>query len=144
MEIFSTEEQDKIVQAISVAEGKTSGEIRLVVERRLKEPSPLDAAVKYFHKLDMHKTALQNGVLIYISVDDHHLAIIGDCQLNKRVEADFWDSAKEAMLGGFRKDDLVEGLISGIQHIGDALQYYFPRKADDVNELPDDIYFGEN
>jgi len=48
------------------------------------------------------------------------------------------------MLGGFRKDDLVEGLISGIQHIGDALQYYFPRKADDVNELPDDIYFGDN
>ena len=144
MDIFSVEEQDKIVQAISVAEGKTSGEIRLVVERRLKEASPLDAAVKYFKKLAMHKTAIQNGVLIYVSVDDHHLAIIGDSQINKRVDADFWDVAKETMLTGFRRDDLVAGLISGIQHIGETLHHYFPRKADDVNELPDDIYFGDN
>ncbi|SMG41196.1 TPM domain-containing protein [Sphingobacterium psychroaquaticum] len=144
MDIFSIAEQDRIVQAISVAEGKTSGEIRLVVERKLKHKAAIEAAVKYFRKLDMHKTILKNGVLIYIAVDDHEFAIIGDTAIHDRVGEDFWGATQEEMVSFFRQDMLVDGLIAGIQQIGEQLQYFFPRKADDINELPDDIYYGEN
>ena len=144
MDIFSAEEQGRIVQAISVAEAKTSGEIRLVVDRKLKASSAMDAAVVYFEKLDMHKTALRNGVLIYIATDDQQFAIIGDHGINEKVLDDFWDETRELMLAHFRQNALVEGLIEGIKHAGEQLQAYFPRRADDVNELPDDIYFGKN
>ncbi|MGO1245691.1 MAG: TPM domain-containing protein [Sphingobacterium sp.] len=144
MELFSTEDQDRIVQAISVAESKTSGEIRLVVDRRLKHDSALDAAVTFFKKLKMHETALRNGVLIYLAVDDHKFAIIGDKGISDVVGEHFWDQTKEHMLSFFKQDDVPNGLIAGIHDAGEKLYAFFPRRSDDINELPDDIYYGNN
>lgn len=144
MDIFSSEEQDRIVHAISVAEAKTSGEIRLVIDKRLRATSAMDAAVSYFEELEMHKTGLRNGVLIYMAIDDHEFAIIGDRGLDTKVEANFWDETKELMVSFFRRNDIVQGLIEGIHDVGEQLQKYFPRGVDDVNELPNDIHFGTN
>lgn len=142
MEIFNQEEQEKVVQAISLAENRTSGEIRLVVERRLHGMEAYDQAKSYFEKLKMHETAQRNGVLIYLATDDHQFAIIGDSGIDQKVPTDFWHSTKELMLGHFRNDDYVQGLIEGIEQAGQQLANYFPRRDDDVNELPNDIYFG--
>ena len=142
MEQFTEEQQEKIIHAIQVAEGYTSGEIRLAVEPRCKG-EPMDRAAVYFHRLGMDKTALRNGVLIYIAVDDHQFAIIGDTGIHKKVAAGFWGETKELMLRYFKEDDLVQGLIEGIKHAGEQLQHFFPRQDDDVNELPNDIAFGD-
>ncbi|GHE28196.1 TPM domain-containing protein [Sphingobacterium griseoflavum] len=144
MEIFSTTDQDKIVQAISVAEGQTSGEIRLVVDRKVAAKSVVDAALGYFRKLDMHKTRLKNGVLIYLATEDHEFAIIGDEGISRRVDANFWDDTKEQMASFFRKGELVEGLVAGIHHTAEQLKRFYPRGVDDINELPDEIHFGKN
>lgn len=144
MAIFSTNEQERIVQAINIAESKTSGEIRLVIDRKLLYPSALEAAVGYFEKLNMHKTQLQNGVLIYLAVDDHQFAIIGDKGINERVAPDFWDATKERMVAHFKRNEIAEGLVDGIRHAGEQLQAFYPRRLDDINELPDDIYYGNN
>ncbi|WP_409151308.1 TPM domain-containing protein [Sphingobacterium sp. BS-2] len=144
MEIFNQEEQEKIEHAISLAENLTSGEIRLVVERRVHDKEAIDLAKDYFEKLKMHQTALRNGVLIYLATDDHQFAIIGDAGIDSKVPADFWESTKDLMLGSFRKGDYVSGLIAGIEKAGEQLGRYFPRRSDDVNELPNDIYFGKS
>lgn len=142
MEIFNQEEQEKVVQAISLAENRTSGEIRLVVERKLHGIEAYEQATAYFEKLKMHQTLLRNGVLIYLATDDHQFAIIGDSGINDKVPSDFWESTKESMLAYFRQSDYVHGLIAGIEQAGEQLAHYFPRRDDDVNELPNDIYFG--
>ncbi|MCT1531102.1 TPM domain-containing protein [Sphingobacterium daejeonense] len=144
MEIFNQEDQEQVVHAISLAENRTSGEIRLVVERRVHNMDAIDQAKYYFEKLKMHETTQRNGVLIYLATDDHQFAIIGDTGINNKVPEDFWESTKELMLGYFKKGDFAEGLIEGIQKAGDQLATYFPRRADDVNELPNDIYFGKS
>ena len=144
MEIFLAEDQDRIVQAISIAESKTSGEIRLVVDRKLSHKTALDAAVAFFKKLKMHETALRNGVLIYLAVDDHKFAIIGDHGISDRVAEGFWDETKEHMLSFFKQDEVAQGLITGIHDVGEKLYAFFPRRNDDINELPDDIYYGNN
>lgn len=144
MEIFNQEEQEKIEHAISLAENLTSGEIRLVVERRVHDKEAIDLAKDYFEKLKMHQTALRNGVLIYLATDDHQFAIIGDAGIDQKVPEDFWESTKDMMLDSFRKGDYVSGLIAGIEKAGEQLGRYFPRKSDDVNELPNDIYFGKS
>ncbi|MGB7528497.1 TPM domain-containing protein [Sphingobacterium cellulitidis] len=144
MEIFNQEEQEKVEHAISLAENLTSGEIRLVVERRVHDMAALEQAKYYFEKLNMHKTALRNGVLIYLATDDHQFAIIGDAGIDKKVPEDFWESTKDLMLSYFKKEDYVGGLIAGIEKAGEQLGTYFPRRADDVNELPNDIYFGKS
>ena len=142
MQVFTAEQQDKIIQAIQQAEAKTSGEIRLAVEPHCKG-EPLDRAVVYFGRLGMDKTALRNGVLIYLATEDHQFAILGDRGIHARVPADFWEQTKERMVQHFKSGELVQGLIEGIVHAGEQLQRFFPREADDVNELPNDIAFGD-
>ncbi|MVZ61847.1 TPM domain-containing protein [Sphingobacterium humi] len=144
MEIFNQEEQEKIVQAISLAENQTSGEIRLVVERTSKGSDAYSEAKRYFEKLGMHKTTLRNGVLIYLATEDHQFAIIGDAGIHAKVGDDFWESTKEKMVSFFRNGDFMNGLIEGIHEAGTQLATFFPRRGDDVNELPNDIYFGKS
>lgn len=143
MGVFSSEEQDKIIHAINLAEAKTSGEIRVAVERKLKG-DVMERAQFFFNKLGMHDTINKNGVLIYIAVDDHKFAIIGDIGINQKVGNDFWNSTKDLMVSYFRKNELVEGLIQGIYSAGKQLKTFFPVAEDDINELPNEIEFGDN
>lgn len=143
MGILSTEDQDKVTHAVSMAENRTSGEIRVVVENVVGNYSAMDKAAKYFEKLEMHKTVLRNGVLIYLAVADHQFAIIGDKGIHERVESDFWECTKEKMVAHFRNGDYVKGLVEGIHQAGERLHTFFPRQDDDINELPNEIHFGK-
>lgn len=140
MALFTEQEQQQIRKAIEAAEKNTSGEIRICVEKTCSE-EVLDRAATYFNKLNMHKTSLRNGVLIYLSTVDRKFAIIGDAGINKVVPEGFWDSTKETMLKQFKFGNLTEGIVSGIQIAGEQLKKFFPSHDTDQNELPDDIAF---
>jgi uncharacterized membrane protein len=140
MAIFNDDEQLRIKNAIAAAEKHTSGQLRVCIEKTCSE-DVLDRAAKYFHELDMHKTRLRNGVLIYVAVEDRKFAIIGDGGINKVVPDGFWDDTKDDMLEHFKAGNLVEGIVTGLEIAGDHLQKYFPHKRGDDNELPDDIAF---
>nr|WP_120260431.1 TPM domain-containing protein [Sphingobacterium detergens] len=142
MMALNAEEQERVVHAINVAENETSGEIRVVIENHCPDEVH-DRATYYFSKLGMHKTMLKNGVLIYIALEDHKFSIIGDRGINQRVESDFWNCTKDLMVEEFRTDKIVEGLVKGIEHAGKQLAKFFPREHDDINELPNDIVFGD-
>lgn len=137
---FSIQEQEDIKLAIQKAEHRTSGEIRVFVEDTCKG-DVLDRAAFQFKRLDMHKTALRNGVLIYLSTEDHQFAIIGDAGVHTKTGTDFWDSTKDEMLTHFKKGDLCQGLITGIRLAGEKLKQHFPYTENDRNELPDEIAF---
>jgi uncharacterized membrane protein len=140
MAVFTEEEQLLIRRAVESAEMDTSGEIRVCIEKTCSE-EVLDRAAKYFYKLDMDKTKLRNGVLIYLATVDRKFAIIGDAGINKVVPETFWDDAKHAMLEQLKLGKLVEGITTGVEMAGHQLQKYFPHLAADKNELPDDIAF---
>lgn len=143
MALFNEEEQERVVHAINVAENLTSGEIRVVVENVVgQDTTAFDKAKSYFEKLNMHKTVQRNGVLIYLAIADHQFAIIGDAGINKAVPDNFWEITKDKMLFHFRQGNYVRGLVEGIQEAGEQLRQYFPRQDDDINELPNDIHFG--
>lgn len=137
---FTAEQQQEIIHAIRDAEMHTSGEIRLHLEESCGNDVVERAAV-IFQKLNMHKTALRNGVLIYVAVKDRQFAIIGDVGINEEVPEDFWDNIKEDMLVHFKQGQFVEGLKIAIETSGIELKQYFPRTADDVNEMSDEISF---
>ena len=141
-DFFSSEEQEDIKQAIKLAELDTSGEIRVHIENTC-EGEVLDRAAYVFKKLGMAKTELRNGVLIYLSIRNRKFAILGDSGINKVVPRDFWDGIKHETLNFFRDDHFVEGLCHAIEETGEHLKKNFPHQRDDVNELPDDISFGD-
>jgi len=140
--LFSTEENQQIVAAIQEAEKNTSGEIRVHIESSFKG-DVLDQAAFTFKKLNMNKTDQRNGVLFYLAVKNKKFAILGDAGINQKVPDNFWDNIKDTVLKKFADGNFAEGLSKGILMAGEQLQEHFPYQSDDVNELSDDISFGE-
>lgn|SRR5690606_11276617 len=136
---LSEKDEEEIVAAIREAEMKTSGEIRVHIERHT-DKDPFDHAIEIFHQLKMDNTKLQNGVLIYLAIDDHNFVILGDKGINDVVPEGFWETTKDLMAGHFKKGDFKQGLIDGILMAGEQLQAHFPWDSKgDINELPDQI-----
>ncbi len=139
---FSEDQKDMIRQAIADAELATSGEICIHIERHCKA-DVLDRSAFLFEKLGIHKTEKRNGVLFYLAIDDHKFAILGDAGINAVTPQDFWYDIKERMQEDFINGRFTEGLTGGIRSAGEQLKEHFPHEADDVNELSDDISFGD-
>lgn len=140
-DFFSKEEQERIVNAIKTAENLTSGEIRIHIESNCKE-EVLDRASFLFSKMDMHKTELRNGVLIYLAVKDHKFSIIGDAGIHAKVEDNFWESITATTISHFKEGKFSDGICAAIKECGEKLVAHFPVAKDDINELSDDISFG--
>jgi uncharacterized membrane protein len=140
MSSLSDKEQEKIKQSIEWAEKSTSGEVRVCVEEKCDKDA-YERAVECFFDLKMQETKLRNGVLVYIALDDHKFAIIGDSGINNLVPKDFWDSTKGLTLERFKSNEIAEAISVGVIEAGKQLKKYFPYQSDDLNELPDDIVF---
>lgn len=139
---FSESDKKAIQNAIAEAELNTSGEIRVHIDSKCAEEVKAHA-IEVFGKLKMHETALRNGVLFYLAVEDRKFAIIGDEGINKVVPADFWDNIRETMIQHFKQSDFVKGLSEGIKMAGEKLKSNFPHEEDDSNELSNEISFQE-
>ncbi|MBD2703861.1 TPM domain-containing protein [Spirosoma sp. BT702] len=138
---FSSDAQQRIINAIRQAEKATSGEIRVHVEPHCVNPDPVQRAIDVFAQLGMHQTKDQNGVLFYLAHVDRKFAVVGDKGIDAKVPADFWESTKELLRRHFAAGDYAEGLSQGIERAGEQLKHYFPYASDDTNELSDDISF---
>lgn len=140
-DFLTKEEEQEIVEAIRMAEKETSGEIRVHIEKTTSIDA-FDRALEVFHLLEMDKTALKNGVLIYVAVKDKTFVICGDQGINELVSNDFWDTTKEVMSGHFKNGNFKQGLIDGIKKAGHELKLCFPYQEGDTNELSNEISKG--
>jgi uncharacterized membrane protein len=140
---FSEEEKLLVSNAIRQAEQCTSGEIRVYIESKCSFMDAIDRAKELFTSMGMENTAQRNGVLVYIAIDDHQLAVYGDAGIHEKVGTIFWNKLVSDMIRDFNKENYAEGIAHCIQQIGTALGSCFPYdRATDKNELSDDITFG--
>lgn len=142
VDFFTVSQKKAIEDAVRQAELNTSGEVRVHIERKCKG-DVLDRATEVFALLKMHKTQQRNGVLFYLSIEDHQFAILGDAGINAMVPENFWETIKGMMLEEFQQGNVSIGLIRGIRMTGDMLKKFYPYKRnEDVNELSDELSFG--
>jgi len=142
-EFFTQAEQKGIIEAISNAERRTSGEVRVFVESRCRYVDAIDRAVEIFFQLKMEKTDDRNAVLVYVAIKDRQLAVFGDEGIHKKVGNEYWNEKVKKMISIFNKENYAEGICQCVKDIGEALHHHFPYdKNTDKNELPDDIIFG--
>ena len=138
-EFLSQLEHDQIVNAIRTAESKTSGEIRVYIQRGKLNADPLISAHKKFHRLRMQKTTDRNAVLIFVAPRAHKFAVVGDEAIHEKCGEEFWQSIVDGMRGHFQNENFSRAIIEGIEEVGKLLAAHFPRKATSSNELPDEI-----
>jgi uncharacterized membrane protein len=141
---FTQEENANILSAIRHCEQRTSGEIRVYIESHNPYVNILERAAEIFYKLEMDETHHRNGVLIYIALQDHEVALFADEGIYRAVGQAYWENEVKEMIQYFKGNQLSDGIINSIHHIGEALHTHFPYIAtEDKNELPDEIVFGK-
>lgn len=142
MPFLSSDDELAIVQAIQEAEKKTSGEVRVHIEKKCPKKDPIKRAINLFQKLRMHKTDLRNGVIVYVATEDHLLAIWGDEGIHVKVGQEFWENTLITLQKDFKTNQIKNGLTKALLDIGEKLQQHFPYQKDDKNELDDSISYG--
>ena len=137
-DFLSTIEEQEVIEAIRLAEKNTSGEIRIHLENTFKGDIE-SRALEVFSILKMHNTRLQNGVLIYVAVQNKAFAIFGDKGINDVVPTDFWKNTKTIIGNQFKSGNYMQGLVDGVLHAGEQLKQHFPISDLDHNELANEI-----
>jgi len=136
-----------IAEAVRDAEATTSAEIRVHLEPRVprarlgKSLAPLERAREVFANLGMHQTRERNGVLLYVAFEDRKLAVVGDDAIHARVGDRYWADIRDLMVGRFRQGANREAIVLAVGDIGATLARHFPRRPDDVDELPNRVSF---
>ncbi|SKB84699.1 TLP18.3, Psb32 and MOLO-1 founding protein of phosphatase [Salegentibacter holothuriorum] len=141
-DFLSKKDEEEIIEAIRKAESHTSGEVRVHLEKTTGEKDIFDRAMEVFHMLKMDNTKHDNGVLIYVAVEDHNFVIYGDKGINDVVPDDFWESTKDAIVDKFKKGEFKQGLVNGILTAGQQLKKHFPYSDDTRDELSNEISKG--
>jgi uncharacterized membrane protein len=131
--VFSERDLGAIADAVGRVESSAAAEVRVHLERHIPRPvvgQPPDAltrAVTLFRKLGMQRTRRRNGVLLYLALEDHKLAIVGDEAIHARVGPEYWDRVRDLMVGHLRGHEPREAVVRAVEEVGRVLAEHFPR-----------------
>ena len=128
----------EIIQAIRKAEEQTSGEIRVHLKHFCRG-DVLTEAKKTFHKLRMHRTKHRNGVLILVALKSKRFAVYGDEAVHQKVGDSFWNETRDKILAYFTKGRIKEGIVAGVESVGEKLRIHFPHEKGGKNELSNKV-----
>jgi putative membrane protein len=95
--------------------------------------------VRAFYEKGLYRTRHETGILIFISLIEHKVWILGDRGINERIDSHFWQNLASRLTQGLREGKSCEALCCVISGCGAELSRHFPRRADDLNELRDEI-----
>ncbi len=97
-----------------------------------------EEAIHSFYERGLHRTKHGTGILIYISLLERRVWILGDSGINDKVDSHFWNSLVAELTKGIREDNALDALCSVIGKAGAELSRHFPGRHD-VNEIDDDV-----
>ena len=96
-------------------------------------------ALEAFRVGTERRTAGHEGVLLYLSLDEHRVEIVADAAVHARVAPERWGKAMAALVDAIRADRAAEGLVDAVAAIGAVLAQVLPKTADNGNELPNRV-----
>ena len=91
-------------------------------------------ALQAFYAQNLHNTKDQTGILIFISLLEKRVIILGDRGINEKVEENFWNEELNHILSSIKNNELPQGLSHVIKDMGEKLSTHFPIQADDQNQ----------
>ncbi len=138
--LLSATDDERLVKAIQLAEAKTSGEIRIHIEKTCKGDA-LEECKKHFAKLNMHQTKDRNGILFFLAIESKSFAVWGDEAIHQKVSDEFWKSITDCAISYFKQNNYVFGIEKAVELCGEKLKLHFPIETNDKNELSNTISY---
>ena len=132
-----------ISDKIKEIEKSTSGELRVSMhskELKGKEnPGIRMLAEEEFHRLNMQNTRDKTGILVYLNLHLRQFYILADAGIDEKVDQSRWDSIRDEIQKSFLDGKYIIGVLKGIENVGKVLSEHFPVKADDTNEISNQV-----
>jgi putative membrane protein len=94
-------------------------------------------AIMIFQVGTERRTASRTGVLLYLSLAEHHAEIVADQSIQAKISGEEWGEAMAALLEGIRSGQPGQGIANAVERIGSVLATHFPYTGTDPNEMPD-------
>jgi putative membrane protein len=97
-------------------------------------------AAQAFVSEEVFDTRERTGILLFVSLFERQVLVVGDSGINARVKQEDWDEVVQLILGGIKQNSLTEGLVAAIGRCGELLERSgIQRRADDTDELRDEL-----
>ncbi len=109
------------------------------ITRREMRDSVEQAAGQAFHRFRVRKTADSTGILIYISLYERMVRVLGDDAIAAKLTQEDWNRARDLIVDGLKRGQPAEGLIQAIEECGKLCAPHFPVRSDDRNELSNEL-----
>lgn len=144
---FNEQARNQISKAVQQAEQGHSGEIQVIIEGHLPLPIAWRGgnsmrAKQLFAEYGVWDTAYNSGVLLYINLCERQVDIVADRGIHAHVNPEHWHTICEHITQYLAQQQYLEGVLIGIQHIGDTLEQFYDQHLKNIeNELGDNAIF---
>jgi putative membrane protein len=99
-------------------------------------------AAEAFVAEEVFNTRERTGILLFVSLFEHRIVVLGDSGINAKVAAEEWIEVVDLVRAGIRAKTLAAGLADAIGRCGELLERRGVEiRADDTDELSDDVRF---
>jgi putative membrane protein len=105
-------------------------EMRQEVERR---------ALEAFQRYRVRTTVGGTGVLIYVSLYEHMVRVVGDDAVTEKISQADWEAICALVVDGMKTDRAADGLAQAVRKSGELLARHFPIQPGDRNELANEL-----
>ncbi len=113
---------------------------RLFISQSYMDHATRQRANNAFLEQEVFNTRHRTGIMIFVSLFENEVIVMGDRGISKMVEQKVWDNIVRNLNEHIRGGTLIEGLEIAIKSCGDILfEKGFKKTSDDVNELRDDL-----
>jgi putative membrane protein len=100
-------------------------------------------AAQAFLSEEVFATSGRVGILIFLSILERRVVVLGDTGINAKVEQSEWNGIVATIIAGIRTRRPADGLVAAIGTCGAILKERgFSIGPGDVNELPDELRIG--
>jgi putative membrane protein len=106
--------------------------------RFMKRRKAHEAACREFILRGLSATRQGGGVLIYVALAERYAEVLVDSGVSEKIEAAVWREVVDLIVDAIRDDRLAEGIIAGVERIGDILASALPA-SDHLDELPNKV-----
>jgi len=114
---------------------------RILIPKRLMYHKVREAALSSFYRNGVYKTKKRTGILIYISLMERMVVVIGDEGIHAKVGDEAWNDVIKIIVHGIKHKHLKQGVIDGIESCRDLLKTHFPNGSGDTNELSNRVIY---
>jgi putative membrane protein len=96
-------------------------------------------ALEVFQRHRLRTTAGATGVLIYVSLYEHMVRVVGDDAIAAKVSQQDWEEVCAVAVDAMKRGHHAQGLEQAVRLSGELLALNFPIQPGDRNELSNDL-----